>query len=376
VASTHFISDLYPAFIGMLLPLLIQKHGLSMTMAGGLATLNRWPSAAQPFLGYVADRYDARLLIIIPPVITAFAISLLGAAPSYLVVAMLLLIAGCSSATYHPTAGAMVTRVGGNRWGRAASFFMGFGEIGRAVGPLFIASVVGFAGLDHTWLAAIPAVLMAAVAYKQLAGRAARVKRPPAPGGLREALRSRGSAFLLLCAAITFRSLVIASFQVFFPTFLTSTGSTLMYAGFALTVYEIGGVLGAFLGGALSDRFGRRTMMVISQFCAAPLLFASLLLAREPVGLGLLFIGGLLVLSAGGVQLALAQEMLPNNRSMASGITMFLSFEGQVVAAIAMGMLADAVGLQSALTWSILASMLSVPFTLMLPDIQPALTGR
>jgi MFS transporter, FSR family, fosmidomycin resistance protein len=213
--------------------------------------------------------------------------------------------------------------------------------------------------------------MMAGIAYTQIAGRTGHVRRPSAPAGLKEALRARGWALLMLCFAITFRSLVVASFQVFFATFLTSTGSSLLYAGTALTVYEIGGVAGAFLGGPLSDRFGRRTMMVISQFCAAPVLAGSLVLAHEPIGLGLLALGGLLALSASGVQLALAQELLPNNRSMASGITMFLSFEGQVVASIAMGLLADAIGLQSALFWSVLASMISVPFTLLLPETRP-----
>ena len=50
---------------------------------------------------------------------------------------------------------------------------------------------------------------------------------------------------------------------------------------------------------------------------------------------------------------------------------MFLGFEGTVVATIGMGFLADAVGLQSALVWSVLASMLSLPFTVLLPETRP-----
>lgn len=372
IAGAHFVHDLYPAFLGTLLPLLIDKHGMSLAIAGGLATMLRLPSVAQPFLGYWADRYDARLMVVLPPVVTAAAIGLLGLAPSYVALVALLLVAGISSAAFHPTAGAMVTRASGTQWGRATSYFMTGGELGRALGPIFIAAVVAWVGLTYTWTAAIPGLAIGLLAYSQLAGRGARIARPPAPSGLRAAIAAQGRALLLLSGVILFRSLVIASFQVFFPTYLRGAGSDLVYAGLALTVYEIGGVAGAFLGGPLSDRFGRRRMMLLSQLAAGPVLLVALLLAQEPIGLGLLALGGLLALCAGPVQLALVQELLPDNRSTATGLMMFLGFESQVIATIGMGLVADAVGLQSALTWSILASMLSVPFTLFLPETRGA----
>ena len=373
VATAHFAHDLYPAFIGTLLPLLIDKHGMSIALAGGLATVLRWPSVAQPFLGFLADKTDARLLFIIPPVVTAVAISLLGPAPSYAAMFVLLLVAGLSSATFHPIAGAMATRASGSHWGRGSSFFMTGGELGRALGPVFIAAIIAAFGLMNTWVAAIPAVMVALIAARLFAGRNSRLPKAVSRGSLRDAIRGNGITLVLLGLVVLFRSLVIASFQVFFPTFLTQGGSPLVYAGLALSVYEIGGVAGAFLGGPISDRIGRRTMMAVSQLAAGPLLFFALASATQPIGLVLLAAGGLLALSAGPVQLTLIQELLPSHRSMASGIVMFLGFEGQVVATIMMGILADAVGLPDALRWSVLASMLSLPFTLLLPETRRSL---
>ena len=368
VASAHFVHDLYPSFVGTMLPLLIDKHGMTLAVAGTLATVLRWPSVAQPLLGYLADRTDARLLFIVPPVVTALAICLLGPAPSYIALFVLMLIAGVSSATFHPIAGAMATRASGSHWGRGSSFFMTGGELSRAVGPVFIAGVIAAVGLTHSWIAAIPAVLIAFVALKVLGGRDSRLKRAVSKASLRDAIRGNGRPLLLLGLVVLFRSLVIASFQVFFPTFLTQGGSPLVYAGLALSIYEVGGVVGAFVGGPISDRIGRRTMMAVSQLLAGPLLFAALAMATQPLGLVVLAAGGLLALSAGPVQLTLIQELLPGHRSTASGIVMFLGFEGQVLATIMVGILADMVGLQDALRWSVLASMLSLPFTLLLPE--------
>jgi FSR family fosmidomycin resistance protein-like MFS transporter len=367
ISAAHFIHDAYPAIVGQLLPFLMDKHGLTYAVAGGLATVNRWPSVAQPFMGYWADRRDARLLLLLPPAITAVAISCLGLAPNYMALVMLMLVAGISSAAFHPTASGMVTRGAGRQWGRATSCSMAGGELGRAVGPLYITVLIATIGFGNIWIGAIPGVAITAVAFMYLRGSRLNLGAQPVPSGLREALGSAWRPLLLLAGMILFRSLSIASFQTFYPSFLTSAGANIVFAGLSLTLYEVGGVGGAFLGGPLSDRFGRRETMILSQLTAGPLLFGAMMFAQEPLGLVFLILGGLLAVSGAPVQLTLVQELMPKNRSVASGIMMFLGFESSVVATLLTGFLADMMGIQTALTWTILASMASIPFTLLLP---------
>ena len=311
VAGAHFTHDLYPSFLGPMLPLLIEKHGMSLAIAGSLATIPRWPGVAMPFLGYLADRYDARAFVIWGPTVTALAMSSLGLAPNYVTLIVLLLAAGFASSAFHPAAGAMATTASGTHWGRGTSYFMTGGELSRAVGPAFIVAVISAFSFEMAWVAAIPAFLISFVTYRRIAGRGAVVQRRVAPSGLRAAIRSNTRALLLLMGVITFRSLVIASFQIYYVTYLTESGRDLVYAGLALTVYEIGGVAGAFLGGQVSDRFGRRSVMALSQVVAGPVLFAALMLGGSPLALPALLVGGLMALSAGPVQLALAQGCCP-----------------------------------------------------------------
>lgn len=368
VSGLHFAHDVYGAFISALLPLLIERFGLPLSMAGVLVSAFRLPSVLQPFLGYWADRYDARLLVVWAPAATAIAISVLGLAPGYLGMIVLLLVAGLSSACFHPAAGALVTRVGGNRWGRASAYFMTGGELGRAIGPVFIATAVAALALEGLWILAAPAILASIYGYTRIAGRNARIPKPPPPAALRAAIAARRGPLLLMCLIVLLRSLTLAGFQTYLPTFMTQSGASLQFAGLALTLYEVGGVAGAFLGGSLSDRFGRRALMLASQVTAGPVLFAALIFAQEPVGLGLLVVGGFLALSSGSVQLALMQELLPGNRSVAAGLTYFLSFESAVITTLAIGLAADAIGLSATLTISVLISMASLPFTLLLPS--------
>ena len=368
VSGCHAAHDMYGSCVGALLPVLIERLGIPVGAAGLLVGAYRLPSLLQPFLGYWADRYDARLLVVFMPTLSALAITSLGLAPGYGATLALLVVAGLASAAFHPAAGAMVTRVGGASWGRASAYFSTGGEIGRTIGPAMVGSVLFYLAFEQIWVMALPAIAWSLFAYSQIAGKNARVPRPPLPAALGAAIKAQRGPLALMATIIMLRSLAIASFQIYLPTYLTQGGTAIQIAAIALTVFEIGAVGGQLVGGTLSDRFGRKRMMVFSQLTAGPVLFLALSLAQTPYLVGALVVGGFLAVSASAVQMALMQELLPGNRSVAVGVGYLLSFESQLVATLVIGFAADLFGLGSALSVSVWLSMASIPFTLMLPE--------
>lgn len=368
ISAAHMIHDIYPAFLAPLLPLLIAKLSIPLAAAGALATILRSGSLLQPFLGLWADRADCRWFVILAPSVTAFGMSLLGVAPDYLSVAILLAVATVSIAAFHPAAAAAVTRASGRSWGRGSSLYMTGGELARAIGPMFIVTLVAWVGLEGSYIAAVPGFVCSVVLYWQLRRRQISLAGQSSVSNIWRALKEQRRPLLLLSGLVLFRSISVTAFATFYPTFLVGLGSDLLFAGLAVAVYELAGAGGALVGGTLSDKFGRRTMMLISQVATAPLLFMALLWPTGPLGLGLLGLAGAMALSAAPVQLTMAMELLPGGRSTASGITFFLGFEGTLVATLVVGAVADWIGLGQALGFSVLASMLSIPFTLLLPE--------
>ena len=81
LAACHFIHDIYSAFLAPLLPLLIDKLGMSLTQAGFLSTAMQLPHLLNPFIGRLADRINVRYFVILAPVTTAVPMSLIGVAP-------------------------------------------------------------------------------------------------------------------------------------------------------------------------------------------------------------------------------------------------------------------------------------------------------
>ena len=170
LASAHFVHDVFTAFLAPILPLLIEKLNLTLFQAGSLAVMTQIPSFFNPLLGSWVDRNNRhRLFVAIGPAGSGTMMCLLGVAPSYAAIAILLLTAGVSVACLHVSAPVMIQRVAAvmiqrvaadrvGRVGRGMSFFMVAGELARTVGPLVAVQLVATWGLAGLWRA-IPVAL-------------------------------------------------------------------------------------------------------------------------------------------------------------------------------------------------------------------------
>ena len=151
ICSGHFVHDIYSAFISPLLPLLIDKLGLTLLMAGSLPVFMQAPSLLGPLIGYLADRFSVRYLVIFAPAITATLATMIGFMPTYGTAALLLFCVGVNIMAFHAPSPAMIAHVAGDKVGRGMSFFMAAGELARSVGPLLVGFGVTEWGMEGLW---------------------------------------------------------------------------------------------------------------------------------------------------------------------------------------------------------------------------------
>jgi FSR family fosmidomycin resistance protein-like MFS transporter len=157
--------------------------------------------------------------------------------------------------------------------------------------------------------------------------------------------------------------------MIYLPTFLREEGAALWLASISLSVLEAAGIVGALLGGSLSDRLGRKTVLFGSLLVTPLLTFAFLFVdgwLRYPLLLGL----GLFALSVVPVIMAMVQESFPENRAFANGVYMALSFVVGSIAVVAVGAMGDRLGLTNAFAISAILTLLGLPFVLKLPTRQ------
>ncbi|MGI5836767.1 MAG: MFS transporter, partial [Chloroflexota bacterium] len=207
ISLAHFTHDLYPAFLAPILPLLIEKLSIPLAAAGALATIHRSGSLLQPFLGLWADKADCRWFVILAPTGTALSMSLLGVAPDYFSVALLLIIASISMAAFHPAAASAVTRASGRRWGTGSSWYATGGELARAVGPIYIVTIVGWVGLEGSVIAVIPGLILSAILYRQLRKSSISLAGSSSVSAIWESMKEQRRPLLLLSGLVLFRSI-------------------------------------------------------------------------------------------------------------------------------------------------------------------------
>ncbi len=366
IGAGHAIHDTYTAFLPPLLPEFIAKLSLSNTEAGLLAVFVRWPSLLQPFIGHLADRVSLRYFVILAPLVTATMMSLLGIAPNYAVLAFFLLIVGVSSAGMHAVGPVMAGRLSGRNLGRGMGFWMVGGELGRTLGPLVIVTAVQLLTLEGTPWLMLGGFLASAALYARLRDVPG---RPPDAGAIlpwRRALREMRPLLLPLAGIIVARSFLSAAMTTFLPTFLRQEGADLWFAGASLSLLEAAGVVGALLGGSLSDRLGRKVVLFVSM-AATPLLMFLFLQADGWARFPLLLALGFTLLSVSPVVMALVQESFPENRALANGVYMALSFVLSSGVVVTLGGLGDWLGLRPAFVASGMIALLGLPLIAFLP---------
>lgn len=366
IAFCHFIHDIFSSFLSPLLPLLVEKLSMNLTCAGFLGTITQLPALFNPIIGKWADRGNAsRWFIILGPTFTAIPMSLLGLAPSYGVVALLLLLVGISTALFHVPAPVLVARLAGNRKGLGMSFFMVGGEFSRTVGPIAAVGAVTLWGLEGYYPVMIVGILSSVLIYfrfRNLPVVVERKKIVPLKNSWREIKKVMGPLSCILIA----RGFMHGSLAIFLPLFITQETGNLWLAGAGLALYEASGVLGIFSAGSLSDRFGRRLILAFLLILAPLSLFLFIILPGM-FKIPALICTGVTLLSTTPVMLAMVQEHAKESPAAANGFFMMVSFMARSAVITMVGVSGDMVGLKTTYYICALLGTLGIPFLFLLP---------
>ncbi len=368
LSFTHFLHDIYSSFLAPLLPLLINKLSMSLSEAGFLSTVMQVPALMNPYIGTLADRISVRLFIVMAPALTGASMSLIGLAPNYGVLLLLLLMAGISVSLFHVPAPVMIARLSGQKKGKGMSFFMTGGELARALGPLAAVGAVSLFGLEGFYPVMVVGLAASAWLYVKFRDVPITVEASQA-ASVRETWRDMRFLLLPLTAILLARGFMHASMTAFLPTFIKEETGNLWLAGTALTLFEFSGVVGVLGAGPFSDRFGRRKILLVSLLGAPVMLFLFAWFGGWARFIALLFTG-VTILSTTPVMLALVQEHAKGSPSAANGLFMMISFVTRSGIVVLVGFLGDLVGLKDTYFISSFLGILGIPFIFMLPRNQ------
>jgi FSR family fosmidomycin resistance protein-like MFS transporter len=363
----HLSVDLLTGMVPLIL--LLQKDALALSYTQeGLTSMavSLSSSVTQPFFGWLGDHWGQGRLTMIGATVVGLAIAAMLAADRFALLLLFALITGLGSGVFHPQGAALAAQTSIERRGSAVSVFMFAGNLGFSFGPLLATSALAISGAFLPALIALLGLIIAALvswiarsADHSVAGSTRTVAPPTPPASL--------SLVLTVTLVVFLRSWIQTSISTYVPQAFKEQGASTVEAGNVLFSILLPLAVGGLIGGTLSDRIGRRRVLIASTALIGPSLWGFL----HTGGIAPFFIGPLLGLALGAsipVTIVMTQELAPRGLGLMSGIAMGLNFVAGAIGVWATGIVADQIGLLPALSVNAFVPVAAAVLALLLPE--------
>ncbi|WP_298254815.1 MFS transporter [Bradyrhizobium sp.] len=347
ISFSHFLNDTMQSLIASVYPILKDSYALDFAQIGMITLAFQFTaSLLQPLVGHFTDKKAQPFSLSIGMSSTFFGLLLLSVAHQYVVILAAAALIGLGSAVFHPESARIARLASGGRYGFAQSVFQLGGSFGTSMGPVLAALiVVPFGQPSIAWFSSI-AFLAIVVLWKigqwyqpqiiKARKTAAFASHPDTPSQRRVLIALAVLVVLLISKQLYVSSL--SSYYIFYlmERFGVSTQAAQLY----LFIFLAANAVGAFFGGPLGDRFGRKIVIWFSIVGALPFTLALPYAGLAGSAVLTVFIG-LIISSTTSSIIVFAQELVPHRFGMISGVFFGVAFGIGGLGAALLGRLAD-----------------------------------
>jgi MFS family permease len=282
-----------------LLPYIRDDLSLTYTQAGWLVSAYGLAyGISQLPAGWLADRIGPRIIVTIGVAGVGVAGLLIGFAPTYVMLALFLVLLGIAGGGYHPAAVPLVSASAeAKNRGRTLGLHQVGGSSGYFLAPLIVAGIASTFGWRGTFLAvSVPTIVFGVVVYMLLSrlgyGKNAEPKLDASHPETAPSPRRLRPLVTVIILGIAIMSLVMSTVS-FIPLFIVDhfRGVSNEAAAAMISLVFLGGLWAAPLGGYLSDRLGRVPVILAAGFITGLAIYL-----QNVVPLGMAFSAVLIIL--------------------------------------------------------------------------------
>ncbi len=347
----HLVTDIYQGALPAILPFLKVKLSLSYTMAGVIMMAsNITSSVVQPLFGYVSDKKEKAFLLPLGSLFAGIGLSLLSVPDSYLFVLFLVIISGLGVASYHPEGYKTARFFTGDKMATGMSVFSVGGNLGFALGPIISISIITYLGFSFLPLmVTFPLIFISLLFYSW--NSLAREKPVSVAKATSLEIARKGAyvSLFLIIGTVIMRSWTQMGLMTYIPFYyIDYLKGEPLHAGKLVSVLLLGGVVGTIVGSIVADRIGHKRYLIVS-IALATLLFPLIFVAKGVMLFITLGVFGMVLNSTFTVTIVMAQQLLPSNLGIASGLMVGFAIGTGGLGVTILGVIADRFGVPNAL---------------------------
>jgi MFS transporter, FSR family, fosmidomycin resistance protein len=359
----------------IVLPSVKVAFGLSEVQYGAIESVRSASSTAvQLPSGAVSDILRKQWVNIVVSALMGVSLAyvILGLSSSLGMVMIAAIIMGISIALWHPSALSVLSARLAERRGLALSIHGMGGNFGNAVGPAITGAIIGaIAWQKASWIMAIPLFIFSVILWRLLQNIPGRdgegVTGRQFFSSLGELLKNKTILGLVISGGI--RGMGSVSIFAFYSLYLREDlGFGPAKSGLYFTIMMASGILSQPLLGYMSDRFGRKVVMIPSLILMGVF---EIMLVWAGAGVGLTLVAatiGLFIYAIGAVIQAAAMDVVPEE---AGATTIALLFGTQALFTIPSptiaGWLSESYGTPSVFIFSGVLVLISAVIMMFLP---------
>jgi len=370
LSAGHAITDINQGVLPVLLPFFKEAFSLSYTMAGVILLFgNLTSSVIQPVFGYYSDKRPIGWLLPLAPFIACLGLSISGFVPNYSFLLVCVIVSGIGIASFHPEGFKTAYFFTGQKKATGMSIFSVGGNLGIALGPMCVLTLVTSFGLKGTLGMIVPGMLMAGILFLSLSWLSAPVhsafihlkKQPKQSISQKETI-----SLLLLIGIVTLRSFIQSGLMTYIPFYyLNFLKGDPLYAGKLISTFLMAGALGTLIGAPLADLWGHKKFLAATMIATFPLLlyFNN---SEGWIAFAIFGISGMVLISTFSVTVVMAQTLLPQRLGMASGLTAGFSVGTGGIGVTLLGIIADHWGVPTAMKSILIFPLIGFGLSLLL----------
>ncbi len=351
LSGGHLVNDIYTGILNPIMPFIAAKIGISMAVATVILTISHiFSSLLQPVFGYFADSIAKRGFIFWGLLLASIFIPLSAKMTNVGLLVLCIALGSIGSSFFHPQALGFTSKFAEGS-AKIMAVFLAMGTLGYSLGPVISSAITQIYGTDTMPYMSIIGVVWAFLMFALVPKVSLKFENSKMDFKKTFVRILTNKKLIILNIVAMLKTMVLSSCFILLPFLWKDLGYKPLYIGKALFMFIFAGGIASLVSAYVEKLIGTANVFYISMISTLPLMIIFVLTYKTfpHFALAIFVITGFVTMLATPIIMVMAQNVLPEYKSIISGFINGFSWGIIAVVMSLLGFVAENIGITKVL---------------------------